>query len=201
MPRITRNELNQQTRSATLAFYKPYGVLSSFTDPQGRPTLARFVAVPDVYPAGRLDFDSEGLLLLTADGPLAHKITHPARHLPKVYWVQVERTPEAAALARLRNGIVLSGHRTRPAAVSLLPEPSLPPRAVPIRFRKLVPTAWLSLCIEEGMNRQVRRKTAAVGHPTLRLLRVSIGPITLGDLQPGKWRELTNDEVQQIRNG
>lgn len=183
----------------TLALYKPYGVLPCFTDPDGRPTLRAYLDVPDVYPAGRLDRDSEGLLLLTADGRLAHHITDPRHHLAKVYLVQVERVPDAAALAKLESGVVLAGTRTRPAQVRLLPTPpSVPERPVPIRFRKQVPTAWLELTLREGMNRQVRRMTAAVGHPTLRLIRLAIGPITLGDLQPGQWRDLTAQEIAEI---
>lgn len=180
----------------TLAFNKPYDVLPCFTDLEGRQTLSRYIDIPDVYPAGRLDRDSEGLLLLTSDGTLAHHITDPRHLLPKVYLVQVERVPDTAALERLQCGVVLGGTLTRPARARLLENtPSLPDRPVPIRFRKHVPTAWLELTLREGMNRQVRRMTAAVGHPTLRLVRITIGPITLGDLQPGQWRELTTREV------
>jgi 23S rRNA pseudouridine2457 synthase len=183
----------------TLALYKPYGVLPCFTDLQGRPTLSAYLNVPDVYPAGRLDLDSEGLLLLTSDGRLAHRITDPRHHLPKVYLVQVERVPDVAALAQLESGVVIAGTRTRPAQARLLPTPpSLPERPIPIRFRKHVPTAWLELTLREGMNRQVRRMTAAVGHPTLRLVRLAIGPITLGELQPGQWRELTLQEMAEM---
>lgn len=183
----------------TLALYKPYGVLPCFTDPEGRPTLSAYLDVPAVYPAGRLDLDSEGLLLLTSNGRLAHRITDPRHHLPKVYLVQVERVPDVAALAQLESGVVIAGTRTRPAQARLLPAPpSLPERSTPIRFRKNVPTAWLELTLREGMNRQVRRMTAAVGHPTLRLVRVAIGPIMLGELQPGHWRELTAQEMVDI---
>ncbi|MCC6966689.1 MAG: pseudouridine synthase [Nitrospira sp.] len=183
----------------TLAFYKPYDVLPCFTDPDGRQTLSRYIDVPDVYPAGRLDRDSEGLLLLTSDGTLAHHITDPRHLLSKVYLVQVERVPDAAALNRLEAGVLLGGKRTRPAGARLLEEPpQLADRPVPIRFRKHVPTAWLELTLREGMNRQVRRMTAAVGHPTLRLVRIAIGPITLGDLSPGQWRELTRQEVADM---
>jgi 23S rRNA pseudouridine2457 synthase len=175
-------------------------VLSCFTDPQGRPTLAGFIPIPDVYAAGRLDFDSEGLLLLTSDGQLAHRIMDPRQKLPKVYWVQVERIPEAEALHQLQKGVLLSGRRTRPAKASLLVDPpQLPPRPVPIRYRKSVPTAWISVTVVEGLNRQIRRMTAAVGHPALRLVRVGIGPIMLGDLQPGEWRELSDAEVDSLR--
>lgn len=185
--------------SQTIAFNKPYGVLPCFTDEQGRPTLADYIQLPGVYAAGRLDFDSEGLMILTSDGALAHRITDPRHKLPKVYWVQVERVPDEEALSKLRNGVVIGGKRTKPAGVRLLPEvPNLPERPVPIRFRKSVPTAWLEITVYEGMNRQVRRMTAAVGHPTLRLVRVGIGPVKLGDLQPRKWRELTKREADVL---
>ena len=184
----------------TIAFNKPYGVLPSFTDPSGRPTLADYIDVPGVYAAGRLDMDSEGLMLLTSDGTLSHRITDPQHKLPKVYLVQIERIPDEPALDRLRSGVVLSGTKTRPAEVRLLTEePALPDRSVPIRFRKTVPTCWIELTLREGMNRQVRRMTAAVGHPALRLVRIAIGPVTLGELKPGTWRELTQVELAAIR--
>jgi 23S rRNA pseudouridine2457 synthase len=193
-------QTNRVNASRTLAFNKPYGVLSCFTDSQGRPTLAGFIPIPGVYAAGRLDFDSEGLLLLTSDGQLAHRIMDPRQKLPKIYWVQVEGIPEAEALHQLKKGVLLSGRRTRPAKASLLVgPPPLPPRPVPIRYRKSVPTAWISVTVEEGLNRQIRRMTAAVGHPALRLVRVGIGPIKLGDLQPGEWRELSDAEVDSLR--
>lgn len=188
------------TAARALAFYKPYGVLSCFTDPEGRSTLADFIQVPEVYPAGRLDYDTEGLLVLTSDGALAHRITDPRHKLPKVYLVQVERVPDESALLSLRRGVLLKGRRTKPAAVELLAEaPDLPPRPVPIRFRKSVPTAWLQITLREGQNRQVRRMTAVVGHPALRLIRVAVGPVMLGDLQPGQWRELKDAEVARLR--
>ena len=173
----------------TLLFYKPYGVLCQFTDPQGRPTLADWISTPGVYAAGRLDWDSEGLLLLTDDGALVHRLTDPRFAHPRTYLAQVERVPDAAALAALRDGVLVAGRRTRPARVALLDgEPDLPPRPTPIRFRKNVPTAWLQLTLTEGRKRQVRRMTAAVGHPTLRLVRVAIGPYRLEQLAPGEWR-------------
>ena len=185
--------------SRTLVFNKPYGVLPCFTDPKGRPTLADFVAIPGVYAAGRLDLDSEGLMVLTSDGALAHLITDPRHRLPKVYQAQVERMPTDEALKQLRQGVLLKGRRTRPAEVRVLSaEPALPDRPVPIRFRKSMPTAWLQITLHEGVNRQVRRMTAAVGHPTLRLIRIAIGPLVLGDLAPGHWRELTRREIAQI---
>jgi 23S rRNA pseudouridine2457 synthase len=175
-------------------------VLPCFTDQEGRPTLADYIDIPGIYAAGRLDRDSEGLMILTSDGELAHRITDPRHKLPKVYWAQVERMPSEEAVDRLRKGIVLSGKRTRPAAVRVLPEePVLPERPVPIRFRKNVPTAWLELILQEGMNRQVRRMTAAVGHPTLRLVRVGIGPIRLSDLAVGQWRALSSQEMAALR--
>ena len=184
----------------TIVFHKPYGVLPSFTDPQGRATLADYIQVAGVYAAGRLDRDSEGLLILTSDGALAHRITDPKYKLPKVYWVQVERIPEDTALDRLRQGIVLSGTRTKPAMVRRLArEPSLPERPVPIRVRRSVPTAWIEIVLHEGMNRQVRRMTAAVGHPTLRLVRMAIGPVRLGGLAPGEWRQMNAQEEAALR--
>jgi len=179
----------------TIALYKPYDVLCQFSDAHDRRTLKALVPLAGIYPAGRLDRDSEGLLILTDDGCLAHRLTDPRFEHPKTYLVQVERVPDARALESIRQGLVLNDGLTRPAQVELLTEPpALPERAVPIRFRKTVPAAWLSLTICEGRNRQVRRMTAALGHPTLRLVRVAIGPISLGNLAPGDWRELTAEE-------
>jgi len=182
-----------------LVLYKPYGVLSKFTDAEDRPTLAAYVSLPHVYPAGRLDMDSEGLLLLTSDGELATRLTSPLYKVPKTYWVQVERIPDEAALAQLRGGVLVKGKRTRPATVHLLTEePMVHPRPVPIRFRKSVPTAWLKMEISEGRNRQIRRMTAQVGHPTLRVIRVAIGSIQLGTLAPGEWRIPSLSEIQGL---
>lgn len=177
--------------SMLIAFNKPYGVLCQFTDRSQppRPTLAGFGLPAGVYPAGRLDFDSEGLLLLTDDGRLAHRLTDPAHKQPKTYWVQVEGTPDDAQLQRLREGVTLSDGRTRPAQARRLDAPALWPRDPPVRFRKTVPDAWLELTISEGRNRQVRRMTAAVGLPTLRLVRVAVGSHRLDGLQPGQWRQ------------
>ena len=184
----------------TILFHKPYDVLPCFTDPEGRTTLADYIDVPGVYAAGRLDRDSEGLMILTSDGALAHRITDPKHKLPKVYWVQVERIPDEAALEHLRRGVALRGTLTRPAGVRLLlREPVLSERPVPIRIRRTVPTAWLEIVLHEGINRQVRRMTAAVGHPTLRLVRVAIGPLRLGDLGPGRWRAISPQEAFALR--
>ena len=161
--------------------------------------MADYVTIPGVYAAGRLDQDSEGLMILTSDGALAHRITDPQHKLPKVYLVQVERIPDERAITQLCQGVMLGGKRTRPAEVRLLAEePSLPERPVPIRFRKNVPTAWLEITIHEGMNRQVRRMTAAVDHPTLRLVRIAIGAVRLDALNPGEWRALREDEITSL---
>jgi len=175
--------------ASLILFHKPYRVLSQFTDPAGRATLADFLPMPGVYAAGRLDYDSEGLVILTGDGALQHRITDPGHKLPKTYWVQVEGVPDEEALRRLAAGVELRDGPTRPARVSPLEAPPIWPRTPPIRERRLIPTAWLALTLTEGRNRQVRRMTAAVGHPTLRLIRQAVGPWTLGDLKPGTWRE------------
>jgi 23S rRNA pseudouridine2457 synthase len=159
-----------------------------------------YVTVPDVYAAGRLDYDSEGLLLLTSDGNLAHKITHPKHKLKKQYLAQVEHIPDETALAKFRRGLIIKGERTRPAEVELLSvEPSLFSRSEPIRYRKMIPTAWLKITLTEGRKRQIRRMTAAIGYPTLRLIRIAIGPVTLDGLQPGEWRNLTVNELKLLQ--
>ena len=175
-----------------IAFNKPYGVLCQFTDRSTppRPTLAGFGLPAGVYPAGRLDFDSEGLLLLTDDGSLAHRLTDPRHKQPKTYWVQVEGEPQASQLQALRDGVLLNDGPTLPAMARLLPAPSLWPRDSPVRYRKSVPDAWLELRLREGRNRQVRRMTAAVGLPTLRLVRVAVGTVALDALRPGEWTEV-----------
>ncbi len=174
-----------------ILFNKPYGVLCQFTDQQGRPTLKDYIHVPGVYSVGRLDFDSEGLLLLTDDARLKHRLSEPKFKQPKTYWAQVEGVPDDPALEKLARGVVIGGRKTLPAKVRRLPdELEVWERSKPIRFRKTVPTAWLELTIVEGMNRQVRKMTAAVGHPCLRLIRVAIGPLKLGDLRPGQSLEI-----------
>lgn len=184
-----------------ILFNKPYGVLSQFTDSSGeeRRTLKHYISVADVYPVGRLDWDSEGLMLLTNHGQLQHRLSHPQYGHSRTYWVQVERVPDAEALKQLRVGVIIDNYRTRPAKVQLLEqEPLLPPRERPIRFRKNVPTAWLEMTLTEGRNRQVRRMTAKVGFPTLRLVRFAIANLSLDDLQLGQWRDLTPDEVKLL---
>ena len=186
----------------TLILYKPFGVISQFTDATDeRKTLRDFVKVADVYPVGRLDHDSEGLLLLTDDGWLQHRLTDPRYEHPKTYWVQVEGVPDDAALQQLREGIqIWPDFRSRPARVERIDgEPVLPPRDPPIRFRLSIPTSWLAITITEGRNRQVRRMTAAVGSPTLRLVRVAIGEIRIEGLSPGRWRELTAAEREYLK--
>lgn len=177
-----------------IAFNKPFRVLCQFTDSAGaeppRQTLAGFGLPPCVYAAGRLDYDSEGLLLLTDDGRLAHRLTDPRHKQPKTYWVQVEGEPDAHQLEALRSGVQLKDGPTLPAHARVIPAPTLWPRDPPVRFRKSVPDAWLEVQIREGRNRQVRRMTAAVGLPTLRLVRAAVGPHRLGPLAPGQWHDL-----------
>jgi len=178
------------TRSRLLLFNKPFQVLTQFTDDQGRQTLADFVRIPGVYPAGRLDYDSEGLLLLTNDGKLQARIADPRHKQPKTYLVQVEGTPTQEQLSQLRKGVTLKDGATMPAQVRQIPAPVLWDRNPPVRFRKTVPTHWLELTIQEGRNRQVRRMTAHVGLPPLRLVRVRIGPWSLAELPPGEWKDV-----------
>jgi 23S rRNA pseudouridine2457 synthase len=183
-----------------VAFHKPYGVLSQFT-PDGSPNrpLDGFGLPPRVYALGRLDADSEGLLLLSDEPGLNSRLLDPENGHPRTYWAQVERIPAPDALAQLASGVTIQGYRTRPCRVRLLdPQPSVPPRDPPIRFRKNVADCWLELELVEGKNRQVRRMTAAIGHPTLRLLRVRIGTFELGHLPAGQWRSISADERSQI---
>jgi 23S rRNA pseudouridine2457 synthase len=175
--------------SRLILFNKPYQVLCKFSDAENRPNLSHYIPVPDIWPAGRLDADSEGLLLLTDDGALQQRITAPRFKLPKTYWVQVEGVPTPQALRELASGVRLKDGMTRPAEVRPIDPPDLWPRVPPIRERRTIPTSWIELILREGRNRQVRRMTAAVGFPTLRLVRVAIGPWRLGDLPPGEYRE------------
>lgn len=172
-------------------FNKPYGVLSQFRSETGQTTLAHYLQIPDIYPAGRLDKDSEGLMILTDDGQLQHRIAHPRHKSEKVYWVQVEGIPDDEALRQLAKGVALKDGLTRPAKVNPMLEPNIWPRNPPIRTRASIPTSWLELTITEGRNRQVRRMTAAVGYPTLRLIRYRIGKWTLDDIEPGEWKVIT----------
>ncbi|MEI7456762.1 MAG: pseudouridine synthase [Nitrosomonadales bacterium] len=172
-----------------LLFNKPFGVICQFSQDGLHPTLADYIPVPEFYPAGRLDTDSEGLLVLTDDGQLQHRITDPKHKLPKTYWVQVEGVPDSAALDTLRAGVLLKDGMTQPAGAGLMaPPPELWPRNPPVRARKAIPTSWLELTIREGKNRQVRRMTAAVGFPTLRLIRYRIGEWTLDGVEQGTWK-------------
>ncbi len=192
---------------STLLFYKPYGVLSQFTPEPGSRwgCLADHIPVPDVYAAGRLDADSEGLLLLTANGRLQQRLTDPAWGHWRRYWVQVEGIPDAAQLQQLEQGLVIQGQRTLPARANAIADPDLPPRDPPIRSRQQIPTSWLAVELREGRNRQVRRMTAAVGLPTLRLLRVAIdlmdggAPLSLDGLEPGQWRAVTPEEDSRLQ--
>jgi 23S rRNA pseudouridine2457 synthase len=187
-----------------ILFYKPYDVLCQFTDENGRSTLKDYIPIPNIYSVGRLDRDSEGLLLLTDNGQLQHRLGHRQFAHPRTYWVQVERIPDLNALEKLRQGLPIQDYSTRPAIVNLLDfEPDLPPREPPIRYRKSVPTAWLEITLTEGRNRQVRRMTAAVGYPTLRLIRTAItidknNKLCLTELQPGQWREVTEKERKAL---
>ena len=182
----------------TIIFNKPYGVLSQFTDEgTGHPTLKDYIDVPNVYAAGRLDRDLEGLLLLTDDGSLVKRLTDPKHHAEKAYWVLVEGEPTQEALSSLRNGIQLKAYQTRPASVRIIPDPGLPPRSKPVTPHG--PTVWLEMKLREGKKRQIRHMTAAVQLFTLRLVRVAIGPIQLGDLKPGEWREITSGEIKTLQ--
>lgn len=179
-----------------LAFHKPYGVISQFTrDGSPHPTLATFGFPRNVYPIGRLDADSEGLLLLSDEGDLNQELLHPVHAHQREYWAQVERLPALESLRRLQSGLKIRGHRTLPCRAWILAsQPELPPRSPPIRFRKTVPTCWIGLELIEGKNRQVRHMTAAIGHPTLRLVRVRIGKFSLHNLASGQWRTLSDSE-------
>lgn len=181
-----------------ILFYKPYAVLTQFTGEP--PTLKDYIPVSGVYPVGRLDRDSEGLILLTDDGKLQHRLSDPKYGHPRTYWVQVEGIPDEDAIQRLAEGVLIQGRKTLPAeAKRLKGEPGLPERNPPIRVRQSIPTSWLEITLREGRNRQVRRMTAAVGHPTLRLVRVAIGGIGTGGLRPGEWRELSRGEYVTLK--
>lgn len=187
--RTDKPRVSPQERQVVI-FNKPFDTLSQFTDGDGRKTLADFIPVKDVYAAGRLDRDSEGLMVLTNDGILQAKLTQPQSKSPKTYWVQVEGAPQEADLDKLRNGVELKDGLTLPAIVEIMPEPEVWERHPPVRFRAAIPTTWLAITIIEGRNRQVRRMTANIGFPTLRLIRYSMGGIVLGDLQPGEWKHI-----------
>lgn len=186
-----------------LVFNKPFEVLCQFTQGRDAPagqrrTLADYVKVPAVYPVGRLDFDSEGLLLLSNDGPWQQRLTNPKFEHPRTYWVQVEGEATDSALVPLRQGLKIQDYRTRPAKANLIGNPDWPPREPPIRYRKEIPTSWIEVTLTEGRNRQVRRMTAAIGLPTLRLVRVAIGGLWLRDLPAGEWRDLTRSELTKL---
>lgn len=179
-----------------ILFHKPYGVLSQFTPEDGARSLAEFDLPKGVYPAGRLDKDSEGLLLLTDDGPLIEQLLNPRNQKPKTYWALVERVPDEAALQCMREGLRIEDYTTLPCEVQLLePQPEVPPRDPPVRVRKSVQDVWLEITVVEGKNRQVRKMTAAIGHPTLRLIRRSIANLQLDDLQPGCWKSIAREDI------
>jgi 23S rRNA pseudouridine2457 synthase len=179
---------------------KPFEVLTQFTDENGRTTLKEFVPVPGIYPVGRLDYDSEGLVLLTDDKPLQHRLSDPRFKVPKTYLAQVEGEPTEEAMEKLRRGVQIKDGFTTPTQVELLPEsPALWERSKPIRFRANIPTSWLKITISQGMNRQVRKMTAAVGFPTLRLIRTQIAHLGVDSLAPGQWRELTAEEIKKLK--
>jgi 23S rRNA pseudouridine2457 synthase len=185
-----------------ILFNKPYGVICQFSPSDGKPTLKDYIDISNVYPAGRLDTDSEGLLLLTNDGALQHKIADPAHKLPKTYWAEVEGVATHSTIAPLRKGVDLGDFMTKPAIVRVMSAPpsadQLWPRTPPVRFRKNIPTSWLEITITEGKNRQVRRMTAKVGLPTLRLVRIAIGPWRVDGLAPGKWQKVTDDALYNL---
>jgi 23S rRNA pseudouridine2457 synthase len=184
-----------------ILFNKPFNVLSQFSsDGSEKITLKQFIDVPDIYPVGRLDYDSEGLMLLTSDGPLQHRLSHPKFEHPRTYWVQVENQPSPSDLLPLiQGGVKIQDYLTKPAQVALIEAPNLADRIPPIRSRQAIPTAWLAITLTEGRNRQVRRMTAAIGYPTLRLVRAQIGHLHLEDLPSGQWRDLSDAELRQLK--
>jgi 23S rRNA pseudouridine2457 synthase len=196
---VARSRADVRVTPRLLLVNKPFGVLTQFTSKDGKPTLSDIVSAPRMYPAGRLDHDSEGLVLLTNWGPLQARLTQPRSKVAKTYFAQVEGTVDEDALDQLRRGVKLNDGLTLPARAESMDEPAwLWPRNPPIRFRKNIPTSWIALTIHEGRNRQVRRMTAAVGHPTLRLIRWSMGPWTLEGLQPGEAREVPQDDIRDF---
>ncbi len=191
--------MDKSKKHLYILFNKPYGVLSNFVDPEGRPTLQAYIPVPDVYAAGRLDYDSEGALILTNDGPLICRITQPDHHIPKTYLVMVLGEITDSALAELSRGVIIEGVKTKRCQAMRIEAPDLPERDVP--GTRKGPISWVQIILREGRKRQVRRMTAAVGFPTLRLFRVAIGNITVEGLQPGEWRFLDKSEVQSLKSG
>ena len=191
--------MDKSKKHLYILFNKPYGVLSNFVDPEGRPTLQAYIPVPDVYAAGRLDYDSEGALILTNDGPLISRITQPDHHIPKTYLVMVLGVITDDAMAELSRGVIIEGVKTKRCQALRIDDPGLPERDVP--GTRKGPVSWVQIVLREGRKRQVRRMTAAVGFPTLRLFRIAIGNVTTEGLQPGEWRYLTPNEVDNLKSG
>ncbi len=199
--RIHRHFIRTLPKRESVLFFKPYGVVSQFTPVDGHPGLKGFGLPEGVFPAGRLDHDSEGLLLLTGDGRLKNRLCNPRFGHPRVYWAQVDGEVSEGALERLRRGVVLNDGPAKPCKAKIIPAPNIAPRPVPIRVRKSIPTSWAQIILTEGRNRQVRRMFALIGHPVLRLVRVGIGHLRLEGLEPGKWRKLNADELKYLGAG